>query len=123
MAVIRETIAETRAIRFEGNNYSAEWRQEAEKRGLPHARNTAAALHVWDDAAAKLVFTRKGILKPEELEARIAPAAEPRIIDVFYDSPDGTRELGFRAELPTCTDPAWLRRMRERRVSGGHLQP
>jgi len=71
MTVIRETIIETRDIRFEGNNYSAEWREEAEKRGLPHARNTAAALHVWDDAAAKLVFTRKGILKPEELEARI----------------------------------------------------
>jgi glutamine synthetase len=71
MNVIREAIIETRDIRFEGNNYSAEWRAEAEKRGLPHARNTAAALHVWDDAAAKLVFTRKGILAPEELEARI----------------------------------------------------
>jgi len=71
MTVIREAIIETRDIRFEGNNYAAEWRQEAERRGLPHAKNTAAALHVWDDAAAKLVFTRKGILKPEELEARI----------------------------------------------------
>jgi glutamine synthetase len=71
MTVIRETIIETRAVRFEGNNYSAAWREEAEKRGLPHAKDTAAALHVWDDPAAKLVFTRKGILAPEELEARI----------------------------------------------------
>ena len=69
------------------------------------------------------MISRKLARRLEELEARIAPAAEPRIIDVFYDSPDGTRELGFRAELPTCTDTAWLRRMRERRVSGGHLQP
>ena len=53
MAVIRETIVETRSIRFEGNNYSAEWRQEAEQRGLPHARDTVAALHVWEDPAAK----------------------------------------------------------------------
>jgi glutamine synthetase len=69
--VIREVIIETRSVRFEGNNYSAEWRQEAERRGLPHARNTVAALRVWEDASAKLVFTRKGILTAEELEARI----------------------------------------------------
>jgi hypothetical protein len=31
--------------------------------------------------------------------------------------------LGFRAELPTRTDPAWLRRIRGQRVSAGHLQP
>jgi glutamine synthetase len=71
MEVIREVITETRAIRFEGNNYSAEWRQEAEKRGLPHARNTVAALHIWDEPAAREVLTRRGILTAEELEARI----------------------------------------------------
>jgi glutamine synthetase len=71
MAVIREVIAETRSIRFEGNNYSAEWRQEAERRGLPHAKDTVAALRVWEDPASRQVFTRKGILAAEELEARI----------------------------------------------------
>ena len=71
LEVIREAIVETRAIRFEGNNYSAEWRKEAEGRGLPHAKDTPAALRVWDDPAAKQVFTRKGILAAEELDARI----------------------------------------------------
>jgi len=71
MTVIREAITATRAIRFEGNNYSSEWKAEAEKRGLPHAKNTVAALKVWDDPATRLVFTRKGILAAEELEARI----------------------------------------------------
>jgi glutamine synthetase len=71
MAVIRETIVETRAIRFEGNNYAAEWRQEAERRGLPQAKDTVAALKVWEDPASREVFTRKGILTSEELEARI----------------------------------------------------
>jgi hypothetical protein len=59
----------------------------------------------------------------EELETRIAPAAEPVIVEVMYVSPDGTEELEHRAELPTSPGPAWLRRMRERRVSAGHLQP
>ena len=71
MTVIREAITATRAIRFEGNNYSSEWKAEAEKRGLPHAKNTVAALKVWDDPATRVVFTRKGILAAEELEARI----------------------------------------------------
>jgi glutamine synthetase len=71
MALIRETIAATKTIRFEGNNYSAEWRHEAERRGLPHAKNTVAALHTWEQEASKAVFTRKGILSAEELEARI----------------------------------------------------
>jgi hypothetical protein len=59
----------------------------------------------------------------EELEARIAPAAEPVIVEVMYVSPDGTGELEYRVEMPASTDPAWLRRIREQRVSAGHLQP
>jgi glutamine synthetase len=69
--IIRQVITETRSIRFEGNNYSNEWRDEAEKRGLPHARNTVAALKVWEDPDARKVFTRCGVLTAEELEARI----------------------------------------------------
>jgi hypothetical protein len=69
------------------------------------------------------MISRKLTRRLEELEARIAPAAEPAIIDVMYVAPDGTAELGFRAELPTRTDPAWLRRIRGQRVSAGHLQP
>jgi glutamine synthetase len=71
MAVISEVITETRMIRFEGNNYSPAWRQEAEKRGLPHARDTVAALRVWNDPEARKVFTRNGILTMEELESRV----------------------------------------------------
>ena len=70
LMVIREAILETRAIRFEGNNYSDEWRIEAERRGLPHARNTVSALKIWEEPASKKVITRKGILTAEELESR-----------------------------------------------------
>ena len=44
---------------------------EAERRGLPHARDTVAALRAWQDPATRKVFARTGILTPEELEARI----------------------------------------------------
>jgi glutamine synthetase len=71
MAVIREAILETRAIRFEGNGYSEAWAQEAERRGLPHARDTVAALAIWEEPASQEVFSRSGILTKEELEARL----------------------------------------------------
>jgi glutamine synthetase len=71
LKIVRDVIIATKPIRFEGNNYSEDWKQEAERRGLPHARNTVAALRAWDDPASKQVFTRKGILSAEELEARI----------------------------------------------------
>ena len=71
MEVIRKAITETKAIRFEGNGYSEEWKNEAEKRGLPHAKDTVAALHIWEEEASRKVFTRTGILREEELESRL----------------------------------------------------
>ena len=50
LAVVRQAIIETKAIRFEGNGYSEEWKTEAERRGLPHAKDTVAALHIWEAA-------------------------------------------------------------------------
>ncbi|WP_306598448.1 glutamine synthetase III [Geothrix sp. 21YS21S-2] len=71
IAVIREAIIETRAIRFEGNGYSEEWTVEAERRGLPHARDTVAALRIWEEAKSKEVFSRSGILTAGECDARL----------------------------------------------------
>ena len=69
------------------------------------------------------MISRKLTRRLEVLEGRIAPAAEPVIVEVMYVSPDGTETLEYRVEMPTSTGPAWLRRLREQRVSAGHLQP
>ncbi len=71
MGVVRKAILETKAIRFEGNGYAEDWKHEAERRGLPHAKDTVAALHIWEQPASKAVFTRPGILAEHELEARV----------------------------------------------------
>lgn len=71
LSVVREAILETRVIRFEGNGYSEAWKDEAERRGLPHARNTPAALNIFEEAEARAVMTRHGILTDEEYEARV----------------------------------------------------
>src|SRR5438132_14408069 len=71
MTVIRQTLTETKAVRFDGNNYSREWREEAERRGLPHAKNTVEALHIWEQPQVRELFTRSGVLSREELDARV----------------------------------------------------
>ena len=49
----------------------------------------------------------------EELEARIAPAAEPTIVEIVYVSADGTEEVDSTFEIPTSTGPTWQRRFRQ----------
>ncbi|MEK7747422.1 MAG: glutamine synthetase III, partial [Elusimicrobiota bacterium] len=44
MEVVREAVLETKAIRFEGNNYDPAWVKEAAKRGLPNLRKAPEAL-------------------------------------------------------------------------------
>ncbi|MBK9294080.1 MAG: glutamine synthetase III [Oligoflexia bacterium] len=70
MEVIRENVKLSKAVRFEGNGYSAEWRTEAKKRGLPILNTTAEALEVLkNDEAVKFLVTEK-VLTPQEIHSR-----------------------------------------------------
>jgi glutamine synthetase len=71
LSVVRRAAKETRAIRFEGNGYSPEWKVEAEARGLPHARDTVAALATFELEGSRGLFTEQAILTADELEARL----------------------------------------------------
>lgn len=68
--VLREYIKESKPVRFEGDGYSTEWEQEAEKRGLPNVKNTARALDAYVADGAKSVFEEFGVMSALELEAR-----------------------------------------------------
>lgn len=110
MAVVRQAIIETKAIRFEGNGYSDDWKQEAERRGLPHAKDTVAALHLWESPASKAVFSKSGILSEGELESRLhirheqyqkAIAIETQVLREMAETqilPSITADLGARAK-------------------------
>ncbi|MCS6914932.1 MAG: glutamine synthetase III [Myxococcales bacterium] len=99
MQVIRTTIAETRAIRFDGNNYSKEWRAEAERRGLPHARNTVEALRAWELPQTRELFSRSGVLTREELDARIHVRHEQYVKTLNIEA-QVLREMGETMILP-----------------------
>jgi len=110
LAVVRQAIIETKAIRFEGNGYSDEWKAEAERRGLPHAKDTVAALHIWEQPAVKAVLARPGILSEGEQESRLhirheeyqkVIAIETQVLRQMAETqilPSVTADLGARAD-------------------------
>jgi glutamine synthetase len=68
--ILREYIKASKAIRFEGNGYSDEWKQEAAKRGLSNLPTTPRALDAYLSDKSKRVFTENNIFTLVELEAR-----------------------------------------------------
>ncbi len=68
--LVREICKETKSIRFEGNGYSQEWRDEAKKRGLPILNTTPDALRVLTNKKATQFLVDTNVLSPEEIESR-----------------------------------------------------
>ena len=70
MRVLKNYIIESQNILFEGDHYSQEWADEAEKRGLKNVRTTPYALDFWMVKENVDVFARHGVLSEREMEAR-----------------------------------------------------
>jgi len=68
--VVKHTLAENERILFNGDNYSQEWHDEAERRGLPNLRNTIEALPAMVEVEAKELFKKYAILQEDELVSR-----------------------------------------------------
>ncbi|WP_207430764.1 glutamine synthetase III [Sabulibacter ruber] len=68
--VLRDYVISSKAIRFEGNGYSKEWEEEAERRGLSNIRKTPQALDKLVDETATTLFTSNNIFSERELHAR-----------------------------------------------------
>ncbi|MCZ2355615.1 MAG: glutamine synthetase III [Bacteroidia bacterium] len=63
-------VQESKSIRFEGNGYSEEWKNEAQKRGLSNIPNAPEALKAYISPQTISLFERKNILTERELHAR-----------------------------------------------------
>ncbi len=70
MTVIKRYIKESKAIRFEGNGYSEEWANEAEKRGLSNIKTTPKALDVLLTEKTLKLFADTGVFSNREAHAR-----------------------------------------------------
>ncbi len=70
LQVIRQYIIRSKKIRFEGNGYSQEWREEAKKRGLESIESVPDALQVFFRPEYVDMFRRHGVLSASEIHAR-----------------------------------------------------
>lgn len=70
LTVLKEIIKDTKAVRFEGDGYSAEWHQEAKKRGLSNAKNTPEALEAIIDKKTETLYSKYNVLSKKELHSK-----------------------------------------------------
>ncbi len=70
LAILKDAMNKHGRIIFNGNNYSAEWAKEAEKRGLPNIRNTVDALKAFVTPKAIKLFAKYNVLSKDELHSR-----------------------------------------------------
>ncbi len=68
--VLQEVYTEHGGVVFNGNGYSEEWHQEAEKRGLLNLKTSVDALPQYETKEAIAVFEKYKVLSPRELHAR-----------------------------------------------------
>lgn len=67
---IQEYIRECKAICFDGNGYSEEWKEEAKCRGLDCETSAPKIYDAFVSERSREIFTRTGVLSEVELEAR-----------------------------------------------------
>ncbi len=70
IALVKRTIRDHRRVIFNGNGYTAEWEEEAAKRGLPNMKNTPAALPALIDPKNIALMEEFGVLTKVEMHSR-----------------------------------------------------
>ncbi|KAI9148625.1 hypothetical protein H9P43_010106 [Blastocladiella emersonii ATCC 22665] len=87
IAVIRDLIADTRAIRFEGDNYSQAWSDEAEKRGLLNIKSVPEAYaQLLEPVNADMLTKATAVFTHEELHSRYHVLVERFAKDLLIEA-------------------------------------
>ena len=68
--ILRKYIIESKKIRFDGNNYSDEWKKEAAKRGLNNINDVPESFDAYLRKDIVDMFVRMGVFNERELHAR-----------------------------------------------------
>jgi glutamine synthetase len=70
LEVLKEEISYSKAVLFNGDNYSREWEIEAARRGLPNEKTTPTALKALTTVKALNLFEKYQVLSNPELKSR-----------------------------------------------------
>lgn len=85
LKVVSEAFRKTKAVRFEGNNYSDAWVVEAKKRGLLNLRRSPDAMAQIVTPHARKLFTSLGVMSEQEVESRYHIRLERYIKDILIE--------------------------------------
>jgi glutamine synthetase len=100
-------IKESKKVVFNGNGYSEEWHQEAEKRGLPNLKNTVDVLPVIIEPETIALFSKYKVYSEKELRSRFNILSEAYVKALMIE---GKTALNM---AKTMILPAGLRYQRE----------
>lgn len=75
-SAVVDTLKAHRRVLFTGDNYSQDWVEEAERRGLPNLRTTVDALAHYNDEKNQQLFEELGVYSRRELQSRANIAHE-----------------------------------------------
>jgi glutamine synthetase len=84
--VLQRYIVESENVIFNGNNYSEDWVQEAESRGLNNIKSTPEALEVFLRQESQDLFIENGVFTESELIARYNVSIEEYIKKIEIES-------------------------------------
>ncbi|NNM87039.1 MAG: glutamine synthetase type III [Phycisphaerae bacterium] len=68
--LLSDIIKENKHVIFNGDNYTAEWHKEAEKRGLPNFKTTVDAMPALITKESIMLFTKYKVLNEKEIHSR-----------------------------------------------------
>ncbi|MEA2133580.1 MAG: glutamine synthetase, partial [Solirubrobacteraceae bacterium] len=90
LEVVRDAYAANKQIIFDGDNYSEEWHQEAEQRGLFNLKQTPDALPWLINEQTVEVFSHYDVLSERELESRYEVSVEQYVTTLNIEAETAT---------------------------------
>jgi len=84
--ILRDYISKSKKIRFEGDNYSEDWKKEAARRGLNNITDTPRALDHYLSKQTVKLYEKHKVFMHEELEARNGIRLEKYILKIQIEA-------------------------------------
>jgi glutamine synthetase len=86
LELLREVFGETAVVRFEGNGYGEEWKEEAARRGLPNLPDTPGSIAALQNGGRTAFLRELGIFSERELASRFNVSLERYIKTVTLEA-------------------------------------
>jgi glutamine synthetase len=116
MTMLKKLVKEHKRVLFDGDGYSEAWHKEADKRGLPHMRDSVDAFPVLKAKKTVDLFKKYGVLNKAEVESRFHITVEKWVKQLTIEAemmatigrtmilPAAMRHQKLLAETATATE-------------------